>query len=1119
MKGPSKRLEELSRNKRILFELLLEERKREAIPQINVAPGRPQADTFPMSFAQERLWFLNRLDPHSHLYNVPFSMRLTGKLNIFALEQSIKEIIRRHEILRTTFTSLNDRPVQIIHRYSDESTDEAIGPLSILDLRQLRPAESRSLTARLIAQEGQAPFDLSKGPLLRTTMLWIGESEYVLLLTMHHIVTDGWSIGVFMRELAELYTSFSRGIGSPLSELPIQYADFAVWQEQWLQGGVLEAQLGYWKKQLGGQLSSLEVMGDRPRPSVRAFHGSSEPIVLSRTSSLAIKALGRKQNATVYMTLLAAFKTLLYRYTGQTDILVGSPLANRNQAATGDLIGFFVNTLVLRTDLSGNPSFKKLIERVRDVTLEAYSHQDLPFERLVEELKPERDLSRTPIFQVMFVLQNAPLPPLQLSGVRFSYVEFDHEASRFDLSLSMMEGDEGLEGSLEYNTGLFDGSTIKRMAEHFKVLLHGMIAHPEREVSGLPLLTGAEERQLLIEWNQTRNEYRLERCLHQEFEAQAESTPDVIAANFEDASLTYRELNKRANQLAHYLGELGAGPERFVAIYLEHSLEMLIGLLGILKSGAAYIPLDLQAPQERLDYVLKDIKATVLLTRLGRIDLLPSCDSPIVCLDSDWAEISRRDASNPTSGVTVRNLMYAIYTSGSTGQPKGIMIEHKSAVNYLRWINEMLARVGVECVPALTQLTFDASLRQVFAPLLRGDDVWLLRSGIVTEPNSLVEALCQRRNIAISCVPSLWRAILDSIHSEQASALGECVRAVFLGGERLSDQLFEATSRALPKSVVWNAYGPTETTVNACGSKVERDKSITIGRPISNTVVYLLDNHLQPVPIGVPGELCIGGIGLSRGYLNRSDQTAENFICNPFAREPGERLYRSGDLVRYLADGRIEFLGRIDHQVKIRGFRIELQEIASTLCRHPIVREAVVTSREDSRGRKWLVAYIVADTYSGIVDDLRRFVTEKLPNYMVPSTFVILDELPLTSSGKTDYRSLPQSQEPDADSQKEYQPPQTPVEEKVAAIWADVLGVERVGIYDNFFELGGHSLLAISLFSRLHEAFTVELLMRDLFESPTVASLAEAIERARKVKDESTEPMLIPLPREAYRAK
>lgn len=1119
MNDTAQRIGALSKNKRALFELLLNERKeKESPPRIGIAATRRHAEAFPMSFAQERLWFLDQLEPGACLYNVPFSVRLRGKLNLAALAQGISEIIRRHEILRTTFTSANGEPVQIIHPFTDESTGRNPKPLAMVDLRQFSPVERQSYATRLIIQEGQTPFDLSTGPLLRTATLRVDEHDYVLLLTMHHIVTDGWSLGVFMQELAQCYAAFSRGEPSPLRELPIQYADFAVWQRQWLQSGVLETQLGYWKKRLDGQLPLLEIVGDRPRPLARTSRGSFKSIELTSRLTAAIRALSRELDATLFMTLLAAFKTLLHRYTGQTDVLVGSPIANRNQVETAGLIGFFVNTLALRTDSSGNPSFKELVKRVREVTLGAYAHQDLPFERLVEELKPERDPSRTPVFQVMFALQNAPLPPLQLEGMQLAYIGFDHEMSRFDLSLSIEEREQGLAGFLEYNADLFDGETIERMVEHFKVLLNGIVAHPDQPFSDLPLLTSAEERQLLYEWNETRTGRQLSLCLHQEFEAQAAHTPDAIAASFGDAQLTYRELNRRANQLARYLQEFGVGPEALVPIYLEHSLEMLIGLLGILKAGAAYVPLDLQSPQIRLDSVLQDTAAQVLVTRLGRAHSLPPNSARIVCLDADWPEISRRDASNASSPVTAGNAAYVIYTSGSTGQPKGTMIQHKSAVNYLCWVNDLLASEAVESIPAITQLIFDASLRQVFAPLLRGRDVWLLGSDIVTEPDRFVQAICERSNVALNCVPSLWNAVLGSINSQQALALGKSIRTFFLGGERLTDELFEATSQALSDPVVWNVYGPTETTVNACASRVERNK-VTIGRPIANTFVYVLDKHLRPVPAGVPGELHIGGVGLARGYLNRIDSTAEKFICNPFSNQPGQRLYKSGDLVRYLRDGRIEFLGRMDDQVKIRGFRVELGEIESTLRRHPAVREAFVTSQEDSMGRKSLVAYVVAAKDQGMRAELRSFVTDKLPRYMIPLAFVILDELPLTSSGKVDRGLLPVPSELDAESQTEHQPPRTPTEEKMAAIWSTVLKVERIGIYDNFFELGGHSLLAITLFSRLREAFMVELLMRDLFEAPTVAALAAVIDRAKKIKSESNEPALIPLSREAYRVK
>jgi len=1057
----------------------------------------------PLSFAQQRMWFLNQIEGENAAYHLAGTIKITGALQVDVLEQSFREIIQRHEALRTTLKNLDGQPIQVI-------SPTVTFTLPPIDLRGIPKAEREAEAQRLVIEEAQRLFDLVQGPLLRVTLLQLGDAEHLLLLVMHHIVSDGWSIGrVLFHELNLLYDAFSKGQASPLPELPIQYADFALWQRQYLQGETLNKELSYWKQQLDGAPTLLQLPTDRPRSPVQTFRGATQLFILPNTLTKALKALSQQTQSTLFMTLLAAFNTLLYRYTGAVDILVGSPIANRNRTEIEGLIGFFVNTLVLRTDLSSNPSFRELVKRVREVTLGAYAHQNLPFEKLVEELQIARDLSYPPLFQVMFILQNFNFPKtnLELPGLTLSPLErVDTKTAQFDLTLDLVETPSGLAGRVEYNTDLFDDSTITRMLGHFQTLLEGIVANPDQHLCDLPLLSAAEQHQLWEEWNQTAADYPKNACIHQLFEAQVERTPNAVAVVFEDEQLTYRELNQRANQLAHYLKTLGVKPEVLVGICLDRSIEMIVGLLGILKAGGAYVPLDPAYPQQRLALMMSDAQMPVLLTQKRLLSRLPSHQARVVCWDTDGQSISQESQDNPASSTTLDHLGYVIYTSGSTGKPKGVQIPHGAVVNFLTSMERQPGLTQTDVLLAVTSISFDIAALELYLPLITGARVALVSREVASDGKQLIEQLTTAGATVMQATPATWQMLLA------AGWQGSPQLKILCGGEALPRDLAE---QLLARgAAVWNLYGPTETTIWSTVCQVEAAKlvkaTVPIGRPIANTQVYLLDTSGQPVPIGIPGELYIGGAGLARGYLNRPELTAQRFIHHPVA----GRLYKTGDLARYLTDGTIEYIERIDHQVKLRGFRIELGEIETVLRQHPAVRQAVVMLREDEPGNQRLVAYLVAQSSQDeLAQQLRRFVGERLPSYMIPSVLVTLEALPLTPNGKVDRKALPVPETTKASIQEAVVLPRHPVEEVLARIWSQLLGVEAVGIDRNFFELGGHSLLATQVISRIEKAFGVELPVRCLFESPTLATLSEVIQEAIKAEPSLKAPPIKPVSR------
>ena len=905
---------------------------------------------FPTSFAQQRLWFLDKLQPEANAYNVPFTARLSGPLNLEALRRSFRELIRRHEVLRTTFSEDDaGNPIQIVAVRADFE-------LPVVDLRGV-PADKRDEEVqRLVTEHRRLPFDLKRGPLVRAMVLRIADDEHILTMTLHHVIVDGWSWSIVLREISALYQAFVENKPSPLPDLPIQYGDFASWQREWMQGERLENLLGYWRKQLANAPASLELPTDRARPPIQVFRGTRRSMFIPRPLVDALKELSQKEGATLFMTLLAAFNVLLSRYSGQEDILIGSPIAARNRAELENLIGFFVNTLVLRTDLSGNPSFRQLLARVRETTLDAYSHQELPFEKLVEELKPERDLSRNPVFQVMFVLQNMPEARREISGLTMTaFPRIEGTAAKFDLMLLSMEYPDGIRTTFEYNTDLFDNSTIERMQQHWQTLLEGIVANPDHQIAELPLLKEAERQQILVEFNRTQAEYRRDLCLHNFFQEQVERTPAADALVVGEERLSYLELNRRANQLAHHLQGRGAGPETLVGIYVERSVDMVVGLLGILKAGAAYVPLDPAYPRERISAIVEDAKLKFLLTQQSLVDSLPAQSAQVIRLDTDWPSIARESDQNPSCAATPENLAYVLFTSGSTGRPKGVALEHRSVSTFVQWAQSVFSPEELAGTLLSTSICFDLSVFELFVPLSVGGKV------IVAQNALYLPTLPAAHEVTlINTVPSAITELL------RMNGIPSSVITINLAGEALASSLVWELYEKTGVRKIYNLYGPTEDTTYSTFTLVPNGAEVTIGRPISNTQAYILDRHLQPVPIGVAGELYLAGEGLARGYFGRPSMTAERFVDNPFSSTPGARMYRTGDLCRHLPDGNIQYLGRIDNQIKLRGFRIELGEIESVLDTHPGVRQSVTMVREDNPGDKRIVAYVVPDLdYAG----------------------------------------------------------------------------------------------------------------------------------------------------------
>ena len=1190
-------------------ENLTPEQKRQLLAKL-LQEKASQPQNFPLSFAQKRLWFLDKLQPESSAYNIPAALHLTGELNFICLQQSLNKIIQRHEILRSSFTIVKDEPIQQV--YPPFNLQKQL-KLPLIDLQALSIQQQEQQIKQLIKETATQPFDLSQTPLFRAKIIKLNSKENVLLFTMHHIISDYFSMRLLIRELALIYQyltnkSSSKGKTLQLPELSVQYGDYATWEQEWLKSEKRIVQLEYWQKNLANYPPLLTLPTDYPRPPVQRFRGSRKSFALSQDLSKALKNLSQGQNTTLFMTLLAAFKILLYRYSNQEDILIGSTITNReNRAEISNLIGLFVNNLIFRTNLSGNPSFTNFLQQVREVTLNAYANQDLPYEYLVEQLQPERNLSYNPLFQVMFILHNTPTQTIDLSGLSLKYLEPEHESSRFDLSLDMYETASGLTGIFEYNTDLFALGTIERIIGHFQTLLTAIVANPEQNICELPLLTPPEEQQLLVEWNDTSCDYS-KLCIHQLFEAQAEKTPDKIATVFESEQFTYKELNEKANQLARYLKSVGVEAQTRVGIYVERSEKMLVGLLGILKAGGTYIPLDPAFPEERLRFMVEDSGVDFLVTdsktsplpplpikERGKESTTPNLDKDkgqqsttptldndkgkesttpnldkekgkesttplldkergdkallyrgeVINLDNDWESIEKQSCENLPSQTTLENLAYIIYTSGSTGKPKGVQILHSALVNCLESMQKKPGITSNDILLSVTTLSFDIAGLELYLPLITGARLIIASRETATDAKILKQSLADNQVTIMQATPATWRLLLTSSWS------GNQKLKILCGGEALDNKIAEELLKRSKE--VWNLYGPTEATIwsavaecrdvqlslrsallrlmERSGAKQSQPlrllhyanapfamTNIPIGKPINNTQCYVLDDYLQPVPIGVPGQLYIGGAGLAKGYLNKPELTAEKFINNPFfektsplsplftkerdVRQDGVRLndlgeiknsklYKTGDLVRYLSDGNLEYLGRIDYQVKLRGFRIELGEIESILMQHPSVKQAVVTLYRNNDDEK-LIAYVVPSSEISQTE-LRQFLQGKLPAYMIPSSYMMLEEFPLTPNRKIDRKALPNPEKIHIQEQRDFVAPRNPVEEILVNIWSEILGVEKISVDDNFFEIGGHSLLATRAISQIREIFAVELPLRKLFETPTIAGIAETI--------------------------
>ncbi|HUF61819.1 MAG TPA: amino acid adenylation domain-containing protein [Verrucomicrobiales bacterium] len=1079
----------LSLEARALLEkrlLLLQARR----PSSQTIRRRSLLPLSPLSFAQQRLWFLDRMEPGLPLYNIPIALRLSGPLDASLLERSLREIVRRHQVLRTTFPAEKGEPVQRIHPDPNFT-------LSIVSLLDLPETEREFHALRKISEEAVRPFDLSSDLMLRAALFRLTEGEHFLLLVLHHIAADGWSLHILFRELSLLYQAFAAGESFPLPDLPIQYADYASWQRELLESDAIHALVDYWRKQLEGAPGVLDLPFSQPRSHSQNHRGARCRLTLSRQLTQGLQALSRRHDATLFMTLLAAFNVLLCRYTERDDILVGSPIAGRDRSEVEGLVGFFVNTLVLRASLSGDPSFPELLRRVRDVTLGAYSHQNLPFEKLVEILQPERRVDRSPLVQILFALQNIPQAPLELPDIAVQSQELELASAKFDLSLGIEETAEGLTLAAAYSTSLFEAADIRRMLDHYLTLLDGIVSDPDRPIGTLPLLTQFERRQILEVWSgASRAAVSSPLCLHQFFEAQAARTPEALAVDFRGQQLTYDELNRRANRLAHRLISMGAGPEQLAGILMERSLDLLVGILAILKSGSAYVALDPKYPPARLAFMLEDAAATLLLTQTSLAGQWRDHAGAVVCVDDGLETVAPGPDCNPPNRAAPGNLAYVIYTSGSTGKPKGVAIEHQNAAAFLAWVHEVFPAEQIQGVLFSTSICFDLSIFEIFAPLSCGGAVILVENFLELPSLRSLEPVT-----LVNTVPSAISELLKNTRMPLS------VSTVNLAGERLTNELVRRIYQEPSIERVYDLYGPSEDTTYSTYALRSADGPYTIGRPITGTQVYLLDDHLQPVPAGVPGELYIGGSGLARGYLNRPSLTAERFVPNPLPEAQGGRLYRTGDRCRWRPDGSLELLGRNDHQVKLRGFRIELGEIESAIREDPAVRESVVILRRDDPGDPRLVAYLTAEDGQGpTAKTLRSRLRLTLSEHMIPSAFVVLTALPLTANGKVDRAALPSPLPPPPD-RKEPVAPRSNLESRLLLIWSEALGRTGIGVRDNFFDAGGHSLLLLQVHSRIVEELGYDITVLELFQHPTIDSLA-----ARLSADDSVNTAAPPRP-------
>ncbi len=1053
----------------------------------------------PLSFAQERLWFLEQLEPGTPVYNIPWAVRLSGDLKVNALEQALDWIIARHEVLRTTYKAVDGVPQQVIH-------PPASVEMNVVDLRHL-PLEKRESTAQQrLDDAARRPFDLTSDLMLRATLIRLADDQQILLLVAHHIASDGWSHEILVRELSDLYTALSHDEEPKLPPLPMQYADYALWQRERLTGDVLKRELAYWKEQLADLPPALNLPFDRPRGPRPDYGGGRVPIEIPDQVTQGLRRLAREEKSTLFMVLLAGFMTLLYRYTGKEDIAVGIPIAGRLRTDTENLIGFFVNTLVLRGDLSHEPTFRELLHRVRNVCLDAYDHQELPFEKLVAELRPERHLSQSPLFQVMFAMHSITKEGTRLADLGMKHSPVQTQTAKFDLSIDLEETPARIKGSMMFPIVLFDTERVTRTIGNFRRLLDAISANPDRQVSRIPIMTDEERYLITRKWNETRAEYPKDQCVHNLFEEQVSRTPDAPAVTFGDETLTYRELNRRTNLFGHRLRRMGVGPDIPVGLCVERSIEMLVGILAILKAGGAYVPLDPALPLERLQFMSTDADLRLTLTQarlIPKVSLLPA---ELLCIDDAQVLANEDDQQNPSPTASPDNLAYIIYTSGSTGSPKGVLINHCSVITRLSFFGSVFGLRNDDVVLQIAPFAFDMSIRDLICPVTIGAHIILASSAEVRDPFLLVKKIDKHGVTAFGSTPSFLSSIVDAI--KRTDGDHRSLRRIFSGGEALPSDLAQRILETFGGRVrLSNGYGPTECTMTSTQYEIRRmplhGLTVPIGRPLPSTEIYILDRYLQPVPIGIPGELYIGGLGLARGYLNRPSLTKEKFIPNPFSDEVESRLYKTGDLARYLPDGNIEFLGRLDRQVKIRGHRIELREIELAIESHPLVKSCHASTSTLAEGDVQLVAYVVCTgDKQNIKTTLRQYLQQRLPGYMLPAALVSLDALPLLPSGKVDRQALPLPEWSRGSSLERFVPPTTETEKKLARIWEEVLKLDRVGITDSFFELGGHSLLAVRLINQIEDLIGVRLPVAQFFENPTIGAISALVRPRRHTEEE-----------------
>lgn len=1071
---------DLVSNREKLFEALLKEKGIDTPPSSDITiPKREKSDKYALSFAQQRLWFLTQFDPGSPAYNIPLVVGIKGKLSEAAVIRSINASIKRHEILRTVFREQDGQPFQVV-------TDSAeIG----LGVESLSEGLSGEEIKQIICNETKKTFNLAEGPLIRAKLFKKKDDEHILVISMHHIITDGWSLGLIIKEFSQLYESFVRGNALAIPELNIQYADYALWQRDWLQGERLEKELGYWKEQLKDAPPLLELPTDFSRPPIQTANGSIVLFELNRDLVGKLKELSQNEGATVFMTLLAAYKLMLYRYTMQEDLVVGSPIAGRNHANTENLIGFFVNTLALRTQINGKMTFKDFLGKVKETTLNAYTHQNLPFEKLVEELNIQRNLSYSPLFQVMFAFQNAPVPELKLPGATIRSMSVDNNFSQFDVSATIWEENGGLTGTFEYNTDLFLKATIERMARHYIILLENIILNPDQRVSEISMLQQQEINWLLYNCNNTSQHYPRGLSIYGLFEKQARKTPDNTAVSFMEHDLTYAQLEERSGKLANFLSNKGVKPGDIVAVYTECSLEMMVGILGVLKAGGAYLPLDPDYPRSRIEYIIRDTGAKIVLTLERLSDVFSETQLNCICLDSDWDKVE-----NKTNEIIVErpcspsDTACIIYTSGSTGNPKGVILKNRGIVNLIASFIRSYNPVESDRVLPLTSVAAASFVGEIFPVICSGGCLVLAHKNSFLNFEMLVSLINEKKVTIISTVPS----VMARLNTGEAKLPG--VRLILSGGEAL---LPSDIDTLVHSATIVNGYGLTETSI--CSTYMILDPSnydlhavIPIGKPIMNHRVYILDKFMNIVPVGCVGEIYIGGDGLAGGYLNNPRLTEERFIQNPLI--PGETIYKTGDMACWLPDGNIKYVARADNQVKIRGFRIETGEIENALCRHENIAEAFVTAQEGPNGDRRLVAFIVLKNARELRrGEIRERLSQKLPDYMIPTAFEAIDRIPLNTNGKVNVKLLPQVTWESSAIENPNEVPRTKIEKIIVEIWREVLKLDTIGIHDNFFDLGGHSLLITQIHSKLSKRINRELSIVDFFKYPTVRTLAEYI--------------------------